>query len=117
MSDPKSSEWVPAEEKTSNGADNWEEVADGSFFTPENKGEFVIGAMLGIEPSAKFKGSTNAKIRQDDGKIVLVSNKVAVEKLETLIGSRVKLVYEGEVKSESSGMKYKDFTVYKSKSV
>ena len=85
-----------------------EVVETNSFWTPEKKGDTVIGTLIEI---AEGKYGKIYHLEQEKGVITVPTWTILKSKMVSVdIGQKVKIVFEGEI-TTPNGMA-KDFTVY-----
>ena len=73
----------------------WEEQENSSFWKPENKGDEVIGDIIGINESPY--GQVFVLELEDKSTISIPNHKALINKLgNTKIGDTIKIVFEGK---------------------
>jgi hypothetical protein len=92
-------------------------LTSGNVFKFEKAGDSVSGKLVGYEESKMFPNSYAVKIKNpanNDNTIVFVSE-IVISKLKDANiqpGQDVMIEFLGMVKSEKSGMEYKNYDVY-----
>jgi hypothetical protein len=76
------------------------------FWKPLQIGDRIVGKVIGTEP---FKDKQVVRLQTLDGSYY-IGQTVAVNKIKSLIGDTVRIVYQGEKRS-ANGRPYKNFTV------
>ena len=104
------------EKKPDKQEKEWKKAESGQVFKFVKENDSVEGIYLGHEQSKMYPESFAVTLKRPDDTIVIVfvSNIIAelLKKNQIHINQKIKIVYLGKKKSETSGMEYNNYELY-----